>query len=133
MQDLVGLIVTTVRDDTAVSAITSRVRGGELASGDAAPAVVIVMLSNSRSPFGPGKSRLGMQSPRVAANCYGATYIQASQLAGAVSDALHQLSARTVSGKTLHQVLDAGWGGPVLDPTTRKPVETVVFDVVGAA
>jgi hypothetical protein len=133
MKDLVGPLVVTARDDTAVAAITPRVRGGELAEGDTAPAVVFVLASNSRSPFGPGKSRLGMQQPRVYANCYGVTAQQASQLAGAVSDALHQLSPRTISGKPIHQVLDDGWGGVVLDPTTKWPTITIVFNATGAA
>jgi hypothetical protein len=133
MQDLVGPIVTTVRDAPAVSAITSRVRGGELAPGDAPPAVVIVRLTNTRSPFGAGRARLGLQQPRLAANCYAATFQQAAQLAGAVSDALHLMRSRVISGKTIHQVVDDGWGGPVRDPATGWATETVVFEVTGAA
>lgn len=131
--DLTGPIVTLIRDNPAVAAITPRVRGGELASGDIAPAVVVVSLSNTRSPFGRGTGRLGLQAPRYAVNCYATTYQAAAQLAGAVSDALHQLSARNVSNKTIHQVVDDGWGGPVLDPVTKWPTETVVFQVVGSA
>jgi hypothetical protein len=131
--DLTGPIVTTVRDNAAVAAITTRVRGGELASGDTAPAVVIVSLGNTRSPFGPGRGRLGLQQPRLAANCYAATYQQAAQLAGAVSDALHLLSTRTISGKVIRLVIDDGWGGPVLDPGTGWVTETVIFEVTGHA
>lgn len=134
MQDLTGAIVTTVRDDPAVAAITPRVRGGELAAGDAAPAVVIVQASNTRSPFGPGRARLGLQQPRFYANCYGATYQEAAHLAGAVSDALHLLRGRAFSGgRVILEILDAGWGGVVLDPVTKWPTETVVIEVTGAA
>jgi hypothetical protein len=134
MQDLTGPIVLLVRDNPAVAAITPRVRGGELAAGDAAPAVVIVGASNTRSPFGPGKGRLGLQGPRFYANCYGATYQQATQLAGAVSDALHLVRGRALGGgKVIHQILDGGWGGVVLDPATKWPTETVVIEVTGAA
>jgi hypothetical protein len=133
MNDLLGPVLVTIRDFPAVAAITTRVRGGELAAGDTAPAVVIVALSNTRSPFGPGKGRIGLQGPRYAVNCFGVTYQQSAQLAGAVSDALHNLSPRTVSGKTLHQVIDDGWGGPVRDPATGWATETVVFQVTGSA
>lgn len=133
MIDLTGPIVTTVRDNPAVAAITTRVRGGELASGDTAPAVVIVSLGNTRSPFGPGHARLGLQQPRLAATCFGVTYQQAAQLAGVVSDALHLVRGRTISGKVIHQIMDDGWGGPVLDPTTGWATETVIFEVTGSA
>lgn len=131
--DLLGPIVTTVKNDTAVAAITARVRGGELAQGDTAPAVVIVSLANTRSPFGPGHGRLGLQQPRIAAQCFAMTHQQATQLAGAVSDALHLLSNKTISNKTLRLVQDTGWGGVVLDPVTNWPTETVVFEVTGHA
>lgn len=133
MDDLTGPIVTTIRDNAAVAAITSRVRGGELAQGDTAPAVVVVRASQSRSPFGPGRARLGLQQARFYVNVYGATYIQATQLAGVISDALHLLSNKVISNKTLRLVKDEGWGGVVLDPTTRWPTETLVFEVTGHA
>lgn len=132
--DLTGPLVTTVRDDPSVAAITPRVRGGELAPGDTAPAVVLVSLSNTRSPFGRGRGRLGLQGPRYVANCYGTTYQQAAQLAGAVSDALHLLRGKKYSSnRTIHLVTDDGWGGPVLDPATKWITESVVFEVTGAA
>lgn len=133
MNDLLGPLVVTIRDNAAVAAITPRVRGGELAQGDTAPAVVITRASNSRSPFGPGRARLGMQQPVYYATCYGATFIQLDQLMGAVSDALHLLSNRTISGKVIRLVTDEGWAGPVLDPTTRKPMDTITFQVTGHA
>lgn len=133
MIDLTGPIVVTIRDNPAVAAITTRVRGGELASGDTAPAVVVVLLGNTRSPFGQGRSRLGLQAPRFGINVYGASYIQAAQLAGAVSDALHLLSPRVISGKTVHEILDDGWGGPVHDPATGWVTETIVAQVTGSA
>lgn len=133
MNDLLGPVVTTVRDNAAVAAITSRVRGGELAPGDTAPAVVIVSLGNTRSPFGPGHSRLGMQQPRIAASTYATSYQASAQLTGAVSDALHLLSNRVISGKTLRLIKDEGWGGPVLDPKTGWVKNDVVFEVTGHA
>jgi hypothetical protein len=96
--------------------------------------VVVVRLTNTRSPFGPGKGRLGLQGPRFAATCYGVTGQAASQLAGAVSGALHNIRSRSGSGgRTIHLVTDGGWGGQAQDPTTKWIQEVVLFDVVGAA
>ena len=131
--DLTGPLVTTIRDNPAVAAITSRVRGGELSPGDTAPAVVVISLGNTRSPFGPGNARLGLQGPRFGINVYATTYPLAAQLAGAVSDSLHLLSPRVISGKTFYEILDEGWGGPVLDPQTKFVTETIVVQVTGAA
>lgn len=133
MTDLTGSVVTMIRDDLAVAAITKRVRGGELLANDVAPAVKIVKLSNSRSPFGRGHGRLGLQRPRFAANCMAKTHTDAAQLAGAVSDAIHQKGGRVISERTLHRSYDEGWGGPVIDPATGWVTETVVFSVVGSA
>lgn len=137
MKDLTGAIVTLLAADPAVQAIAGgKVRGGELKDGDAAPAVVVVLLVNTRSPFGPGKARLGLQQPRYAVNCYGANRIQAGQLAGAVSDALHLKRPGHLgdaAGRTIHLILDDGWGGAVLDPATGWPTETVTFSVTGSA
>lgn len=131
--DLTGPLVTTIRDNPAVAAITSRVRGGELSPGDTAPAVVVISLGNTRSPFGPGHAHLGLQGPRFGINVYATTYPLAAQLAGAVSDSLHLLRPQVISGKTLRGVQDDGWGGVVLDPDTKWATISIVFQVVGNA
>lgn len=133
MNDLTGLVVTTIRDNPAVAVVTTRVRGGELAPGDVAPAIVVIPLSNTRSPFGPGHSRVGLQAPRFGVNCYATSYIQAAQLAGLVSDSLHLMPPKTSSGRVIRQALDDGWGGPILDPRTNWITETVIVQVVGHA
>lgn len=131
--DLTGPLIVTVRDDAGVAAITPRVRGGELAPGDVAPAVVIIRASNSRAPFGRGTARLGLQQPRFYATCYGTNFIQLEQLMGAVSDALHLKRNRVISNKTIRLVTDEGWGGPVVDPATKWPTDSIVFEVTGHA
>ncbi len=134
MIDLFGPTLVAIRDFPAVAAITPRVRGFELAPGDDAPAVVLTTLGNTRQPFGAGSGRLGMQQPRYAANCYAKTSTAASQLAGAVSDAIHARGPRTVSGKAIHLSMDDGWGGVVADPDRPGWVmETVLIEVTGAA
>ena len=133
MNDLLGPVLVTIRDFPAVATITTRVRGGELAAGDTAPAVVIVRLSNTPSPFGPGHGRIGLQGPRYGATVYATTYQQAAQLVGAVHGALHNLSARTVSGKGIHQVIVDSWSGPTRDQATGWARDDVTFQVTGSA
>lgn len=133
MNDLTGPLVTTIRDDTAVAAITTRVRGAQLAQGDTAPAVVVTRATQSRSPFGPGRRRLGKQQPLFYVKVFGSTYQQAEQLAGAVSDALNLRGHQTISSKYLDLITDEGWGAPVLDPVTNWPTIDLTFQVTGNA
>lgn len=133
MLDLQGAVVVEVRDAAAVAAITPRVRGGELAPGDAPPAVVIVALGRVRSPHQPGRNRLGLQQARYVANCYGATRIQANELAGAVSDAIHIRGPRVTAGKQIRLSLDDGGGEADTDPDTKWPLTRVLIDVIGDA
>lgn len=133
MIDPLGYVLTTVRDDTGVVAITTRVRGGEPAPGDALgpgswqPFVVLVRLGAQR------ERSLPMQEVRIAARCYGVTYQQAAALAGAVSDALHALGPRISSaGIGIWNSFDDGGGGADADPDTGQPYEVVIFSVIAA-
>ncbi len=133
MNDLTGMAVTEVRDFPAVAAITARVRGGELAPGDAPPAVVLRRLGVSLSPGGAGKARAGLQGALIAALCFGATYQQAAALAGAVADAVHYKRARQSGTRLIHLSLVESLGDATRDPDTSWPFETVVFQAIGAA
>jgi hypothetical protein len=90
MKDPLGVILTTIRDDTAVAAIVGQ-RVSTVA--EEPPAVRLRAMPTSTAPFGPGSVRLGLQLWRAVAQCYGpdtATGEQtARQLAGAVVDALN--------------------------------------------
>ncbi len=132
--DLTGMAVMEVRSYPSVAAITPRVRGAELAPGDAPPAVVIRKLGISYAPFGRGSRRLGLQEPMYAALCFAATYPQAAQLAGAVVDAINLRGPRNdAQGRLVHLSLVESGGDPTLDPDTKWVTETVTFTFVGAA
>lgn len=132
--DLTGVAVMEIRAYPPVAAITPRVRGAELAPGDAPPAVVVRKLGISYAPFGRGSRRLGLQEPMFAALCFGATYPQAAQLAGAVVDAINLRGPRSDSaGRAVLLSLVEGGGNPTLDPDTKWVTETVTFTFVGAA
>lgn len=131
MTDPLGRILTEIRDDATVAAITTRIRGGEPAPGDALgpgawqPFVVLVRLGTLR------EKRLPMQEVRIAARCYGRTYQEAAQLAGAVSDAIHAAGPRiSPAGVGIWQSFDDGGGGADADPDTGQPNEEVIFSVI---
>lgn len=128
--DPMGRILTEIRDDATVAAITTRIRGGEPAPGDALgageylPFVVLVRLGTSRLKHVP------IAETRIAARCYGVTYQGAAALAGAVSDAIHAKGHRlTVAGVSIFSSFDDGGGEATKDPETAQPYETVVISV----
>ena len=130
MIDPFGRLLTEIRDDPAVAAITTRIRGGEPAPGDAKgpghylPFVVLVKLGRSRLPHAP------LQEVRVVARCYAATFQLATALADAVSDAVHDRGHRIgPSGVAIFNTLDDGGGGGDADPDTGQPYETVVISI----
>lgn len=133
MTDPLGRILTEIRDDATVAALTTRIRGGEPAPGDAkGPGswqrfVVLVRLGVSR------ERRIPVQEVRIAARCYGLTYQDAAALAGAVSDAIHAAGPRiSPSGVGIWLSFDDGGGGATADPDTGQPYETVVISVIAA-
>ena len=128
--DPLGRILTEIRDDAAVAAITTRIRGGEPAPGDALgpgswqPFVVLARLGVLRQP------RLPVQEVRIGARCYGRTYQEAAALAGAVSDAVHAAGPRiSPSGVGIYTSLDDSGGGATADPDTGQPLESLVIAV----
>lgn len=133
MIDPLGFLLTTIRDFPAVAAITTRVRGGELASNDVAPAVVLRRLGVTRSPMG-NTARAGLEGVTIAALCFGLTYQAAAQLYGAVSDAVHMKGPRKdASGRQIFLSVEESGGEATLDPDTRWITETCVINVIAAA
>lgn len=131
--DFTGVAVVNIRDWPSVAAITTRVRGGELAQGDAPPCVIVRKLTPDYDPFG-GTRRAGLQRPLFAALCFGTTYQQAAQLAGAVVDAVNLRGPRKdAQGRYVALSLVEGGDGPTLDPATGWVTETVTFTFIGAA
>ena len=128
--DPTGRILTEIRDDAAVAAITTRIRGGEPAAGDALgpghyqPFVVLVRLASSRLKRAP------IQEVRLVARCYGATFQGAAALAGAVSDAVHARGHRIgPTGVAIFGSFDEGGAEATKDPDTAQPYESLVISV----
>jgi hypothetical protein len=128
--DPLGRILTEIRDNAAVAALTTRIRGGEPAPGDAlgpgayVPFVVLTRLGSSRLPHAP------VQEVRLLAKCYGVTAQGATALAGAVSDAIHATGHRiSGSGVVIFDSFDDGGEGATKDPDTDQPMASVVISV----
>lgn len=128
--DPTGYLLTTIRDNPAVAALTTRVRAGEPASGDALGApyqrfIVLVQLGRQR------ERRVPTQEVRYVARAYGLTHQDATALAGAVSDAVHGIGpVRNASGVVMFQAFDDGGEGSTADPGTGQPHSDVVISVV---
>jgi hypothetical protein len=129
--DPLGKLLTEIRDDPAVAALTSRVRGGEPAPGDSATPfqrfVVLVRLGATR------KKRAPVQEVRIAVRCYGSTYQDAAALYGAVSDAIHNVGPRIgATGVLIHRSFDDIGMGASKDPDTGQPHEDGVIQLFAA-
>jgi hypothetical protein len=145
--DPVGLVVLALRDDEAVSAITPRIAGGDFDPNwpkpDPRPCVVVVGTGNSRTPFGPGSARLGLQDQMVLVRCYGGggdsnderpAVVSSAQLRGLVTDALHNQGIRRYpNGRRLYHSDNLGGGGPSRDPETRWSHDDATFHLVAPA
>lgn len=145
--DPTGRLVVMTRDDPAVAAITTRVRGGEKSPGDAPPYVVVVPLV----PGVPGLTggagrRTRLMGWRHALRCYGPKVQggdrQAVALGLAVMNALHlagPISFPAPGGQSgragIYQVLVEGSGGPLVDPASGEPyvVITTYLAATGTA
>ena len=130
MIDPLGKLLTEIRSNSAVAALTTRIRGGEPAPGDAQPStgylrfVVLTRLGNERH------KRAGMQTLRIAARCYGTSFTDAAALAGVVSDAIHNIGPRrNASGVLIFRSYDDIGQGASKDPDTGQPHEDFVIEV----
>lgn len=130
--DPLGYVLTTIRDDATVAALTTRIRGGEPAPGDALGAghylrfVVLTRLGAARLKRAP------VQEVRLLAKCYGTgtTGQDATALAGAVSDAIHAIGHRiSAGGVSIFDSFDDGGEGPTRDPDTQQWHADVVIAV----
>lgn len=131
MIDPLGKLLTEIRSNATVAALTTRIRGGEPAVGDAQSAaagylrfVVLTRLGNERA------KRVGMQTLRIAARCYGTSFGDAAALAGAVSDAIHNIGPRrNATGVLIFRTYDDIGLGATKDPDTGQPHEDIVIEV----
>lgn len=136
--DALGKVLIELRDDAGVAAIAGanptsspvRVRGFEPAPGDVQPAgeyrafVVLVNEGGIRMRHVP------VQRPRIAARCYGRTAPEASQLAAAVSDAIHDKGPRVhANGLGIYRSYHDSGGEQDKDPDTDQPFVTIFIDL----
>jgi hypothetical protein len=131
MIDCLGFVLTTIRDDPGVAALTTRIRGGEPAPGDSTVPfqrfVVLVRLGGVRLHNAP------VQTVRIAIRCYGSTYQDAAALYGAVSDAVHNVGPLlSGSGVGIWRMFDDMDSGADKDPVTGQPVEQGVIEVTAS-
>jgi hypothetical protein len=129
--DPLGTLLTEIRDDPAVAALTSRVRGGEPAPGDSAVPfgrfVVLVRLGTTRDKRAP------VQEVRIGVRCYGTTFADAAALYGAVSDAIHDVGPRIgATGALIYRSFDDIGMGAQKDPDTGQPHEDGVISLFAA-
>ena len=131
MIDPLGALLGEIRDNAAVAALTTRVRGGEPAPGDAAKPfgrfVVLVRLGAARDKRAP------VQTVRIGLRCYGTSFADAAALYGAVSDAIHNVGPRIgATGVLLHRSFDDAGMGAQTDPDTGQPHEDGVISLYAA-
>jgi hypothetical protein len=136
MVDPFGVILAILRADSGVQAIAGTRVSSEVS--DTLPCVVLTDLTASRRPFGPGTGRLGMQWWVGVAKCYGADSptgaIAARNLAGAVSDALHNHGPYSGSAsRWMARSYAPEMDGMNRDPDTRWPEYDVAIDGYFAA
>jgi hypothetical protein len=130
LADPTGLLLTGIRDDAGVAALTDRVRCPEPLSGDAlGPGkyqafIVLSQLGRSRLKRAP------LQEVRYVAKCYAATFQAADALAGAVSAAVHAVGRRASGGGVvIFGSFDDGSQGATKDPNTGQPMSALIISV----
>ncbi len=136
MLDVMGRLLTEIRDAPGVAALGITVRVGEFAPGDLTkPFQRIVVLSK----LGVLRFRgAPVQEVRVSARCYGQgttnnpqqAFQDAARVYGAVSDAIHDVGPRlAASGLGIFQSADATGGAASKDPDTGQPYESMVIEL----
>lgn len=139
MIDPFGKLLTEIRD-ALEDDWTDRVRGGEPGPGDSKVTtdeatgrktyanrfVVLVRLSVQRMRTIP------LQTVRIGYRAYGFSYQDAAALAGALSDAVHNVGPRIgASGIAIYSSADEG-GSAQADPGTGQPYEDGVIELIAA-
>jgi hypothetical protein len=142
LADPTGLLLTGIRDDAGVAALTNRVRCPEPMGRIVTEAGVEIDAGDER---GPGKyvrfvvlTRLGrsrlkrtpVQEVRYVAKCYGVNAQDADALAGAVSEAIHARGHRISGGGVIiFGSFDEGGEGATKDPDTGQPMSPLIISV----
>jgi hypothetical protein len=129
--DLTGMAITELATNAGIMAIAGTKVHPEWAAGEEPPAVIVEQLAIDYSPFGQTR-RARLQAPLFAAKTYGATRVQAAQLANAVVEAMELRRPRMAGGKLVYLSLVDSGGDVVLDPDTKWPYGTVIFRLIGS-
>jgi len=133
-RDAMGLLLDEIRAYLQASGqfTTAPVRGGEPGPNDKPPMVILTHASQIRA------RRTGVTTQRFNARSYGTTPQSASQLAGLVSDALHDVGPRVGSGAECNRTGIWSTSEEVgaqagRDPDTDWPYELAVYNAQVAA
>lgn len=136
MTDPMGRIIVELREDDAVSAITSTIRGGEPAFtqasagakviADQPPFVLIRRFPIRRHP------RLPIARYQFVILNYGKTPQQAAQLYGAVSDVLHNIGPRLSAQVGIYRSQEDVGGQAQTDPDSKWPFEMMIVAVTAS-
>jgi hypothetical protein len=145
MVDPTGLLLTGIRDAPAVAALTDRVRCPEPMGKSVSADGILIDAGDSR---GPGtyirfivltrlgrrrENRVPVQAVRYIAKCYGLNAQDAEAIAGAVSDAVHNVGLRrNASGVLIFQSFEDGGEGATNDPDTGQAMAAIVISVTAA-
>jgi hypothetical protein len=135
MIDPTGTIISLLKADLGVIAIAGpRVRGGEPAAGDKPPLVIVTRMAVNRDPAGSSSRRIGLQEVFLGIKCYGTTKLQAAQLYGACSDALHMHAPLLdEQGRAIFTIADDVGASSGMDPGSTWPWEDTTVRVIAAA
>jgi hypothetical protein len=135
MLDPLGSLIVELKNDPDVaSLVSSRVRGGEPAQGDAKGPneyqAFIVLTTLDRPPH----PSLPIQRAIFDAACYGTTFQNAGAVWGALVKAVHKVGARMKSsGLGIYiSVIDSG-GEQDKDPDTNQPLVRGTIRLVATA
>jgi hypothetical protein len=137
--DPIGKVVIELRDDAGVMAIVGanptdargRVRGAEAGPDDVQGPGEYRAFVLVRGEGTARDRRVPVQRARVVAKCFGRSYAEASQLAAAVSSAMHDRGVRTHNnGLGIWKSFADTDGGQDTDPDTRQPFVDVFIDLI---
>jgi hypothetical protein len=140
--DPTGAVIKFIAADPGVAALTSHVHGQK--EPKEAPKYVIVRRRSSTPAIaGPGTDRGPARSIDYVAFCYAPKnqqgLIDAAQLAGAVSDAIHLKGPLTFpapggSGHLgIYRMREDSTGDTLTDPITQEPYIPVLFSLIATA
>lgn len=143
--DVLPKLLTDIRDDTDVSAITTRIRSpepapplinpstgavldkGDVREGSASDPFVAFVVLIPQVPL--RHHTLPVQWTRTVARCYGRTPIEATALRWAVGAAIHNAGPRVyANGLGIYASFDVESGEPELDPVTKQPYMELVIE-----